>query len=390
MKYFVAHYHEIGLKGKNRSFFEKRLIQNIKFQLADFPLTGVRAMEGRILISWQGEKEIEQGMIKKLSQVFGLVSFSPVELVQVNLPAIIQAAVDLARSLIIQGDCALRFAVRAKRADKRFSQTSEEVNRLVGRAILDQIGGRVDLRQPEIIFSIEILSRLALLGTEKYPGPGGLPVGVSGRVVALLSGGIDSPVAAWKIMKRGAEVIFVHFHSYPHTSRASMEKVRELARILGNYQPFSKLFFVPLAEAQREIVRRTAPRYRVILYRRLMFRLAMKIACQEKAQALVTGESLGQVASQTMSNLTTIEQASSLPVFRPLIGEDKEEIISLAKKINTFEISILPYDDCCTLFVPKNPALESRSIDLEAEEAHLDFSGLIEEMSKQLEIISLK
>lgn len=223
--------------------------------------------------------------------------------------------------------------------------------------------------------------------TEKIPGPGGLPVGTQPKVAVMLSGGIDSPVAAYRMMKRGASAVAIHFHSYPFTSRASVDKVKELVEILEQYhggRPIP-LYSVPLAEAQKAVVKECAERYRVLLYRRLMVRIAQELARKENAPALVTGESLGQVASQTLENLTVVEKAIALPIFRPLLGYDKEEIVTEAKRIGTYDISILPHDDCCTLFMPRNPATHTTPQEIAHEESKLPVNQLVENMLQNTE-----
>lgn len=398
MNHIVIHYHEIGLKGKNRSFFEERLRRNIEVKLAGLPVAAVRRLGGRLLLTLQVSPiknhsnvlknlRTEEEVVGRLQRVFGIASFAPVAVAAADLEDITRTAITLVRShtLVYGSKGGARFAVRAKRSDKKFPKTSEEVNRIVGRAILEGVGGTVDLGDPNVTLEIEIIPRMALLSVERFSGPGGLPVGTAGKVFALLSGGIDSPVAAWKVMKRGCEVIFAHFHSYPHTDRASIEKVRELAGMIGAYQPRSALYLIPFAEAQRQVVMHTAPRYRVMLYRRLMMRIASELARREYAEAIVTGESIGQVASQTLPNLRTIEDAADFPVLRPLVGDDKEEIITKAKLLGTFDISIRPHDDCCTLFLPRNPATRARTEDLKIEEAKLPVDELVAKALEKLE-----
>ncbi len=367
----VVHYHEIALKGKNRAWFEDALVRNIQTQLRGLVRT-VKKIESRILVELS--RPFDRGIAGALRHVFGIASFAPVTLCAPTLEAISRTAVEAVKA--VQPPT---FAVRTKRADKTFPLTSEAVNRQVGHVIFDTTGSKVDLTNPELTLEIEILSHTALLSVERHAGPGGLPAGTAGRVVALLSGGIDSPVAAWKVMKRGCEPIFLHFHSYPHTSRASITKVRELAALVGAYVPQSTLYLVPFAEAQRQVVMHTEPKYRVLLYRRLMMRIAGEVARREHAEALVTGESIGQVASQTLANMRAIEAVSNLPVFRPLVGDDKEEIITKAREIGTYEISIQPHDDCCSLFLPRNPATRATRDALEAEETKLRVDLLVEE-----------
>jgi len=269
------------------------------------------------------------------------------------------------------------FRIDTQRGDKTFSLTSPEINRVLGAAVKERSGARVDLENPEFTVFVEILPRDAFFGFDKLPGPGGLPVGASGRVVSLISGGIDSPVASYRMMQRGCRLIFVHFHSAPYQDKTSQEKVRELLKRLTRHQFNSRLFLIPFGEIQRQIVAAVSRPLRVVLYRRMMLRIAEAIARREKAQALVTGESLGQVASQTLENMAVIQQAATLPILRPLVGMDKQEIIDQARRIGTFEISSIPDQDCCQLFVPKHPATKAHLADVEKDEASFDVKELV-------------
>jgi thiamine biosynthesis protein ThiI len=273
---------------------------------------------------------------------------------------------------------AATFRVSARRADKRFPLTSPQIEREVGGRIKEARGWRVDLSHPELTIHVEALTNEAFYFFGKERGAGGLPVGVSGRVACLLSGGIDSPVAAWRLMRRGCRVLFVHFHSYPILSRASQEKARELVRLLSEYQYRSKLFLVPFGEIQQQVVLTVAPPLRVVIYRRLMMRIAERIAHQNRAQALVTGEVVGQVASQTLENMASINGVVSLPVLRPLVGMDKDEITAEAQRLGTFPISIIPDQDCCTLFTPRHPATKAGAIEVERAEAALAVDEIVE------------
>jgi thiamine biosynthesis protein ThiI len=267
--------------------------------------------------------------------------------------------------------------VSARRADKRFPLTSPQIEREVGGRIKEARGWRVDLSKPALTIHVEALSDEAFYFFGKEPGPGGLPVGVSGRVACLLSGGIDSPVAAWRMMRRGCRVLFVHFHSYPILSRASQEKARQLVKLLTQFQLHSRLFLVPFGEIQQRVVLNVAPPLRVVIYRRLMMRIAEAIGRGHRAQALVTGEVVGQVASQTLENLTSINEVAALPVLRPLIGMDKEEITKQAQKLGTYPVSIIPDQDCCTLFTPRHPATRARRADVLRAEGALPIEEIV-------------
>jgi thiamine biosynthesis protein ThiI len=273
---------------------------------------------------------------------------------------------------------ATTFRVSARRADKRFPLTSPQIEREVGGRIKQARLWRVDLGNPELTIHVEALTNEAFYFFGKERGPGGLPAGSSGRVACLLSGGIDSPVAAWRMMRRGCRVLFVHFHSYPILSRASQEKTREIARLLTQYQYDSRLFLVPFGDLQQQVTLSVAPPLRVVIYRRLMMRIAEAIGRSQRAQALVTGEVVGQVASQTIENMSRINEAVSLPVLRPLVGMDKEEITAEAQRLGTYPISIIPDQDCCTLFTPRHPATKARRGDIERAEAPLPIQEMVD------------
>ena len=265
-----------------------------------------------------------------------------------------------------------------RRADKRFPLTSPQVEREIGGRIKEARGWRVDLDEPELTIHVELLTNEAFYFFGKERGPGGLPTGTAGRVACLLSGGIDSPVAAHRMMKRGCAVTFVHFHSYPILSRASQEKARELVALLTTWQQRSRLYLVAFGEIQQQVVLSVPGPMRVVIYRRLMMRIAERIARVREAQALITGDVVGQVASQTLENLAVIGQVATLQVFRPLIGMDKEEITAEAQKIGSYPISIIPDQDCCTLFTPRNPQTRAKLAEIEAAEQALPIDELVE------------
>jgi thiamine biosynthesis protein ThiI len=364
MKSIIVHYQEIALKGRNRPWFIARLVRNIREATADLNVAKVRALQGRIeVVLGDGADWLK--VRGRLSKVFGAGNFARAGRARLDLDAI---AAEILRDLDPQDPRSFRVSVR--RADKRFPMTSPQIEREVGGRIKEARGWHVDLDNPEFTIHVETLTDEAFYYFGKDPGPGGLPVGVSGRVVCLLSGGIDSPVAAWRLMRRGCRVLFVHFHSYPILSRASQEKARELVRLLTEYQFRSRLFLVPFGEIQQQVVLSVAPPLRVVIYRRLMMRIAQAIAQAHKAGALVTGEVVGQVASQTLENLTAINDVATMPVLRPLVGMDKQEITAESQRLGTYPISIIPDQDCCTLFTPKHPATKARRVDvLKAEEA---------------------
>jgi thiamine biosynthesis protein ThiI len=364
MKSIVVHYQEIALKGRNRPWFVSRLVRNLREATSDLDIKSVRALQGRIEVVL-GEGAEWTAVRDRLSNVFGAANFARAGRTKLDIEVISQ---EILRDLGPENPSSFRVSVR--RADKRFPLTSPQLEREVGGRIKEARGWHVDLAKPELTIHVETLTNEAFYYFGKDPGAGGLPVGVSGRVVCLLSGGIDSPVAAWRLMRRGCRVHFVHFHSYPILSRASQEKARELVRLLTTYQFRSRLFLVPFGEIQQQVVLSVAPPLRVVIYRRLMMRIAEAIAVNNRAGGLVTGEVVGQVASQTLENLTAINAVARLPVLRPLIGMDKDEITAEAERLGTFPISIIPDQDCCTLFTPKHPATKARMGDvLHAESA---------------------
>jgi thiamine biosynthesis protein ThiI len=373
MKSVIVHYQEIALKGKNRPWFVARLVRNLRLALTDLDITDVRALMGRIEIVL-GPNADWPIVRDRLEHVFGIGNFARAGRTVLN--------VDLIAREILQAldpSDPASFRVSAKRADKRFPLTSPEIEREVGGRIKEARGWRVDLSAPELTIRVEALTDEAFYSFGKERGPGGLPVGASGRVICLLSGGIDSPVAAWRMMRRGCRVLFVHFHSYPILSRASQEKARELVRLLTRFQYHSRLFLVPFGEIQQGIVVGAAPSLRVVLYRRLMMRIAEAIAGQQGGHALVTGEVVGQVASQTLENLTAINEVASMLVLRPLIGLDKEEITAQAQRLGTYPISIMPDQDCCTLFTPRHPATKARPVDVRDAEGALPIADMVDE-----------
>lgn len=369
----LIHYHEISLKGRNRPLFMERLVENLKTATMGLGVKRVLSLPGRLLLPLEGGAPWDP-LKERLKLVFGIANFAPAFRTPPEMEALKKRVGLEVEQLTFQS-----FRVTARRADKTFPLTSEGINRELGAFVKDLSGAKVDLTNPELTLFVEVLPREIFFSFEKIQGPGGLPLGVSGKVASLLSGGIDSPVAAWRMMKRGCRVVFIHFHSHPYLSRASQEKAVELVEILNRYQYTSRLYLIPFGELQRQVVLNVPAPYRIVLYRRLMMRIAGRIAQREGAKALVTGESLGQVASQTLDNLAVIEEASPLPILRPLVGMDKEEIIAQARAIGTYEISIIPDQDCCQLFVPKHPATRTTVEMVRRAEGRLDVEGLVEE-----------
>ena len=367
----LVRYHEIALKKGNRAYFTELLKRNLLAAVKDLGAKEIRSLPARLLLTFKNEVPAAT-LIERMSTVFGVANFSIVERTARDIDAL--------RGRILEslnGGRFQSFRIETQRGDKTFPLTSPEINRQLGAAVQEKSGARVDLENAEFTVTVEILPRDAFFGFNKIAGAGGLPVGSSGRVAALISGGFDSPVAAYRMMQRGCRIIFVHFHSVPYQDKTSQEKVRQLMQLLTRHQFTSRLYMVPFGEIQRQIVAAVARPLRVVLYRRMMLRIAEAIARQEKAKALITGESLGQVASQTLDNMAVIQQAARLPILRPLVGMDKQEIIDQARRIGTFEVSSIPDQDCCQLFVPKHPATKARFIDVEEDETKLDVKDLL-------------
>lgn len=378
MKYVVIHYHELALKGRNRDFFERRLIRNIRSSLRDLHIRRVESLRSRIRIALPPEAD-DRHVVDRLRRVFGIANFSLAEAVELNLasPNLDVLAGRIGEAVVHRAFESFR--VTARRADKRLVLTSMDVERAVGAYLQRTTGKKVQLKNPDLTVYIHLLTKEAYFSLDKIEGPGGMPVGVSGTVACLISGGIDSPVAAYRMMKRGCNAVFVHFSGRPLVSRASEEKVRELVQTLTAYQYRSKLYVVPFGTIQREIVAQAPAPYRVVLYRRLMVRIAGELAQREECWGLVTGDSLGQVASQTPENLTVVEETAELPILRPLIGMDKTEITRQAERIGTFATSIEPDEDCCSLFTPPHPSTRTRIDDIRRIERDFDIGGLVKQ-----------
>ena len=368
----VVHYKELALKGRNRPWFVRMLIRNLRAALAGLEVVTIRSVMGRI--------EIELGALApwpevrdRLSRVFGIANFSRAARGPYELDALAAAILaDLGATR------AESFRVSVRRADKRFPMTSPQIEREIGGLIKLQTGWRVDLERPALTVHVEMLTDHAFYFFGKEPGAGGLPTGTGGRVACLLSGGIDSPVAAYRLMRRGCIVQMIHFHSYPILSCASLEKARQIAALLTGHQLRSRLVLVPFGELQQQVLLAVPPELRVVVYRRLMMRIAERLARQGRARALVTGEVLGQVASQTLENLTVIAEATTMEVLRPLVGMDKDDIVAEAKGIGTLPISNIPDQDCCQLFTPRHPATRARLEDVTRAEAALPVAAMVE------------
>lgn len=378
VRYVLGTYHEIILKGQNRGFFERALVANIKRVLAGLPVGSV-TIPSRVVIAFS--QDVPWSTVHpRLATVFGLKSLIPAVWAGTCYPELEQTVA--ARLATLPGES---FAVRCKRSDKRFPLTSEEIQKKLGAFIKARTGKRVDLTDPDTVVRVYVQSDGIYLSLGEVPGPGGLPVGTAGKVLVLLSGGIDSPVAALLTLKRGAKVEFVHFHSAPYTTEASIRKVEELVRLLARYQGQARLMIVPFGEFQQEVARVAPERLRVILYRRMMLRVAERIARRHRCLALATGESLNQVSSQTLENLAAIDRVAHMPVLRPLVGLDKQEIIDIATRAGTFEVSILPHQDCCSFLQPLHPATRTTPRACEEAEKPLDVEGWARRLQQQAE-----
>ena len=367
----LVHYHELGLKRGNRPLFLRHLGRNLRRAISDLGPVSLRQVSGRLLLELD-EHPAPAAVRDRVRRVCGVASAALAYRVASTVDAMKAAVAEL-----VDGRSFASFRISARRAFKTYPLTSVELNRQLGAFVLERVATRVDLRRPELEIHVEVMPAETFVYVHPEPGPGGLPVGASGTVAALLSGGIDSPVAAWRMMKRGCRVLFVHFHSVPYLPPTSQAKARALVERLTQWQYESTLALVPFGEIQREVVLTVPPPARVVIYRRLMVRIAEALARKHGAIALATGESLGQVASQTLSNIARIDEAATMPILRPLIGMDKLEITDEARRLGTFEISIEPDADCCTLFVPKHPATRMSEHEVKALEARLELPRLV-------------
>jgi tRNA uracil 4-sulfurtransferase len=369
----VIHYGEIALKGRNRPWFITMLVRSVRAVLSDLDVVHTRHVLGRIEVRLGLGADWEE-VRARLARLPGIGNFSRARRVAPDLDAI--AAGVMAG---IEGLPSTTFRIAARRADKRFPIPTPEVERILGRLVQDRTGWPVDLSKPAMKIHVEILTDEAFVYVGKEAGTGGLPIGTSGRVLCLLSGGIDSPVAAWRMIRRGCRAHFVHFHSYPILSRASQDKARTIARDLTRHQLKSRLYLVPFGAIQQRVVVAVPPPLRVVVYRRLMLRIAESLASKCGALALVTGDVVGQVASQTVENLDVVGRVATLPVLRPLIGFDKDEITAQAQRLGTYETSIISDEDCCTLFTPPFPSTRATREGVERAEAALDLTTLVAE-----------
>lgn len=381
----LLRFSEIFLKGNNRKFFEKKLIDNIKETLKSYEYR-FSTSQNRYVVS-DYDVDLETEIVERLKKVFGIYSLSVANKVKTDFGEIRKAAVDLF------DDTPLKFRVTVRRADKRVEIQSPVMAAEIGGDILEKYPETsVDLTNFDKEVYVDIRENgYTYIFLDKIHCAGGMPVGSSGKALCLLSGGIDSPVAAYMMAKRGLQIDAIHFHSMPYTSEQAKEKVVSLAKIVSAYAGHIKLHVVPFTEIQENIHKFCPPEYMITIMRRIMMRISERLAMQINAGALVTGESLGQVASQTMQSITVTNKViERLPVFRPLIGFDKEEIVKISKHIDAFETSILPYQDCCTIFLPKNPVIRPKLELIERAEKALDVEGLIKRAMDNIEVIEVK
>lgn len=349
----LIRYGELSTKGKNRNQFIRKLLENIKRALKDLEKLEFKSTYDRIYIKINGEN-IEE-LENRLKKIFGISSFSFTIKVKSDLEEIKSTCLEL-----LENEKGETFKVITRRHDKNFIYRSDEINRHVAGKILSSTNLKVDVHNPDIKLQIEVQEENTFITSKKIEGAGGYPTGINGKVMLLLSGGIDSPVAAYYIMKRGIEVEAVHFSSPPYTSQSAQDKVLELAKIVSIYQGSMKVHIVNFTELQMEIYAKCHESYAITIMRRMMVRLAERLAIKNKCLAIATGESLGQVASQTLESMSVINEVCKMPIIRPIVTFDKLDIIDKAKEINTFETSILPFEDCCTIFKPKNPVTKPR------------------------------
>lgn len=373
----LIHYHEIGLKGRNRSLFERRLRDNLSVAVRGITDEPVERIASRLIVVASDPKRVDE-LVDRIAVVPGVANVSPVLITARDIDQINVAA------LLAVGEAGEyeTFAVEARRSSTEWELNSMDMNRIIGQHLVDNTGKRVNLSRPDVKCRVEVVQGDAYVSARKVSGPGGLPVGSAGKVISLLSAGIDSPVATWRLARRGAIVVGVHFSGRPQTNDLSERLVHQLARQLEHSGGIGRIYYVPFGDLQKEISLAAPPDLRVLLYRRLMIRVAEAIAAFENAKALVTGESLGQVASQTLENIQAVDEAATLPILRPLIGSDKLEIIAEARKLGTLELSTQDHADCCTLFMPRSPETHASIAQVVKGEVDLDLERMVSDALK--------
>lgn len=379
----IINYDEIILKGKNRPFFERILKGNIKEMLSGMAIGKINKEGGRIVIGLNDQTDIVQ-MTKLLEKIPGISNFSFVEEVESKIDEIFKKVLEVVKNNKLD-EKYKTFKIVAKRANKNFTFTSPQINSAAGEFLLNNTSLKVDVHNPEVEMNINVGDKKTYIYYEKHVGVGGLPVGSSGKSVCLLSGGIDSPVAAYMMAKRGLEITFVHFKNKTVAGAGEgMDKIRNLVRKLNEYLGHSKLFIVPFDDFQKEIVINVSSKNRMIVYRRIMLKIAESIAKNEGAKAIIVGDSIGQVASQTVENISVAYKICDMPILAPLIGMNKQETIDIAEKLGTYAISIIPYPDCCSLMASKHPETKANIEDIEKQERNIDISGIISKIMTDL------
>ncbi len=386
---FIVRCGEVALKGMNKPYFERMLVDRIRSNVKGLGNVDVKRQEGLIFV--RADKDVDTDiLVRQIAKVFGVASISPAVEAPSNLDAIGEEAVKYMMHLI-ETKGVKTFKVEAKRADKNFPVKSPDIGRIIGAKVL--IGCKVlkvDVHNPDVLLYVDVRADRSYIYQDKIAGFGGLPLGTNGKGMVLLSGGIDSPVAAWMMAKRGMVIEAIHFHSYPYTSQRAQEKVEDLARIVASYCGNFKMHVVNLLPIQEQIVQNCPEEETTILVRRFMMRIAERIAENNKAMMLITGENLGQVASQTAEALVVTDNVVKMPVMRPLIAMDKIDIMDKAQEIGTFETSIQPYEDCCTVFLPKHPTTKPKLARIEESESKLDVEGLVAAAVAAEEIVQIR
>lgn len=377
----IVHYHELSLKGKNRNWFEKTLLKNIKRHLYNLPFTNISRLSGRMIIEEIDSSLLDQ-YINIMSNVIGIRNFILAVETPLDLEQIKNKALEASHSY----DKKNSFRISSRRQNKNFKFTTRQINQIVGQHIVDQKGLKVNLDNPDLDILIEIVNDKAFIGTKKIRTFGGLPVGTGESALSLISSGIDSPVASFNIIKRGVSLDYIHFHSAPATSRQSIYNVESILKQLCRYQMNCTLYLFPLLDIQNIIMDQIDSKYWVVLFRRAMIKIANKVAKEYRYKVLISGENIGQVASQTLSNIATIDDASSIPIIRPLAGHNKEEIVDQAEIIDTYQISIEPYQDCCSYFVPPNPETKSNLDRIQRLEKKFNLDEMINDYRNKIEV----
>ncbi len=380
----VVHYHEVALKGNNRNFFESVLVTNLKKSIDRKDFKSIERRYGRILVFLTDNAD-KTNVREKIKNVFGVANFSFAYQGSRDLEILKNAIWEKVKDKNPNS-----FRVTAKRSDKSFPSTSQKIAEDVGAFLFKKFKTvKVSLKNPDLNCYIEIGEKNSFFYFKKEKAYAGLPVGTAGRVLSLISSGFDSPVASWRMMRRGCKVLYVHFFSYPYTTKASYENVKEIVKKLDDFQFGSKIFFVPFADIQKEISIKSPSSKRVILYRRIMLKIAEILAKREGIKALVTGDSVGQVASQTLDNIFVISEAVNMPILRPLIGDNKNDIIDRASEIGTYELSAQPYEDCCSLFVPGSPETHGKLDEILKIEEELNIDKMLEDSISKTEIVKI-